>query len=179
MLNASPGENPHAHMPALVVLVNSAAAWELLQHERWYRIPVRHAPEAIAAAHLAFYLSGRCGEAGHAVVGHAPVLAVRRVQRHALLPLEATHPRADDWYFAFTLGPIIPLPRPLPALKLRRITFIPTTLERLLTAREINDLWLHDDGESTVWRWFPDAALKATKKLAVADEPLGHAERFV
>jgi hypothetical protein len=62
--------------------------------------------------------------------------------RRQLLPDEADHPRANDCYYKLELGPLERLPRPIPSHRLRRITFIATTLDRLLNAQEINDLWM-------------------------------------
>ena len=52
--------------------------------------------------------------------------------RAELLPDEPDHPRAGDSYYKIEIGPLQPLPRPVPSRALRRIAFIPTTLSRLL-----------------------------------------------
>ena len=48
----------------LVVLVNNLADWRRVVEEGWYRIPLRSAPQPVAASYLAFYQSrvfgGRC-----------------------------------------------------------------------------------------------------------------------
>ena len=44
-------------------------------------------------------------------------------------------------YYQFHLGEIKKLPQPIPSKRWRRIVHIPTSLQRLLTAKEINDLY--------------------------------------
>jgi hypothetical protein len=55
------------------------------------------------------------------------------------------------------IGPLQQLENPIVSQKLRRVTFIPTTLARLLAAREISELWSQDRGQDALW-----AALRAT-----------------
>ena len=73
--------------------------------------------------------------------------------RRELLPNEPTHPRADERYYRFALGPLWALPAPVPSRRLRRITFIPTTFGQLLYAQDVADLWhaapVNDNG--VVW----------------------------
>jgi hypothetical protein len=144
--------------PTLVAVINNPRDMEIARTEGWYRIPVKHAPQRLGADYLAFYQTGAFGEGERWRVNfYAPVRRVRRVRRRDLLPDEPDHPRADDEYYKFELGPLARLPRPIPSRRLRRITFIPTTLKRLLSAQEINDLWLGHEVASvprppiTIW----------------------------
>jgi len=125
----------------LVAVVSRMVDWELVQCEHWYRIPLARAPRRIGAQYLAFYHTGRLGASRWSIAFYAPILRYRLLPRRALLPSEPDHPRADELYYKFELGPLEALPRPIPARALRRVTFIATTLSRLLRAREINDLW--------------------------------------
>ena len=90
----------------------------------------------------------------HQVGVYAPIRAYRMVTRAELLPEEPDHPRAGDLYFKIEIGPLIALPRPIPSRKLRRVTFIPTTLERLLAAGEINELWDKGRRKEELWTAF-------------------------
>lgn len=125
----------------LVVVVTRWRDWELICTEHWYRIPVARAPKRLGADYLAFYHTKNFGELRWSIAYYAPVLAYRLVRRSELFPDEAGHPRANQLYYKVELGPLMALPRPIPSLRLRRITFIPTTLLRLLTAQEVRDLW--------------------------------------
>ncbi len=101
---------------------------------------------------------------------YAPVRRVRRVRRRDLLPDEPDHPRAHDEYYKFELGPLARLPRPIPSRRLRRITFIPTTLERLLAAQEINDLWLGHEAEERLWAAFKAQGIAVERRAPVREE---------
>ncbi len=129
----------------LVVVMNNERDFAIARDEGWYRIPVRRAPHQVAADYLAFYMTKSFGSERWTIPYLAPVLGYRLARRRDLLPEEPDHPRADEWYYKVELGPMRRLPRPIPSRRLRRVSFIPTTLERLLNAEEINDLWLHSD----------------------------------
>jgi hypothetical protein len=126
----------------LVAVMNNPRDLAIARQEGWYRIPVKRAPKRIGADYLAFYLTGQFPEElRHRVPFYAPIFAYRLVTRVELLPGEADHPRAGDTYFKIEIGRLVDLARPVISERLRRITFISTTLETLLSAREIRELW--------------------------------------
>lgn len=125
----------------LVAVVTRTKDLGCVREERWYRVPVRRAPRNLAAEYLAFYQTAAFGAERWAVRYIAPVRQIDIVPRHTLLPDEADHPRAADRYYCFTLGPLWTLPSPVPSRRLRRITFISTTMGQLLRAHDVVDLW--------------------------------------
>ncbi len=158
-------------LPALVVVVNNPADWARVVAGGWYRIPLRHAPPAVAASFLAFYHTSRSGGPPFVIDDYAPVRRYRQALRRELLPDAPDHPRAAELYYAVELGPLRQLPQPIPSGRLRRITFIPTTLGQLLTARTVRELWPRDAAGDVARRSFPHAMLKAAHRLTV--EPDG------
>ena len=159
-----------ADSPVLIVVMNNPRDIEIVRAERWYRIPVRRAPRRLGADYLAFYQTGAFGEDERWRVNtYAPVRRVRRVQRRDLLPDEPDHPRAAAEYFKFELGPLARLPRPIPSRRLRRITFIPTTLQRLLSAQEINDLWLGHEVEEQLWAEFKAQGIAVERRAPLRE----------
>jgi hypothetical protein len=151
--------------PTLVVIVNNRRDWQRVIEERWYRIPALHAPALLAAAYLAFYQTRVFGDDAWQIGWIAPVHGYCLLRRIDLLPHESSHPRAGNWYYRVDLGAPERLVRPLPSRRLRRITFIPTTLEALQAADDVSDLWQVDDLTPLVWTLFHDAAIKATRRL--------------
>jgi hypothetical protein len=140
----------------LVAVINNRRDWDIAREQAWYRIPVKRAPKRVGADYLAFYLTGAFPEdQRHRISSYAPIRAYRLATRATLLPDETDHPRAQDSYFKIEIGPLQQLARPVISLKLRRITFIPTTLTRLLNASEVKDLWDKDSLQDELW-----AALK-------------------
>lgn len=79
------------------------------------------------------------------------MLSAGLARRRDLLPDEPAHPRADALYFRLDLGALEPLPHPIPSRRLRRITFIPTTLARLFTAGDVADLWIKEPLRHQLW----------------------------
>jgi len=157
--------------PVLVVVMNNPRDLTLARQEGWYRIPVRRAPPRLGADYLAFYQTGVFGEDERWRVNYyAPVRRVRRLRRLDLLPGEPDHPRAQDEYYKFELGPLARLPRPIPSRRLRRITFIPTTLERLLAAQEINDLWLGHEAEERLWAEFKAQGIAVERRAPLRED---------
>ncbi len=134
----------HDEERVLVAIVPSLRDWALVCEEHWYRIPLERAPQRIAASYLAFYHPACFRETRWTISYYAPLLRYRVVPRRVLLPGEPNHPHAEALYYRLEIGDLIALPRPIPSPRLRRVTFIMTTLSRLLSAREISDLWLRD-----------------------------------
>lgn len=156
--------------PVLVAVLNNRRDFEIARDQGWYRIPLKRAPRRVAADYLAFYQTKVFGDEGWAVNYYAPVLRYRIVRRAELLPDELDHPRAAEQYYKVEIGPLRRLPRPIPSRRLRRITFIPTTLGRLLAAREINDLWWRDDPQERLWAALREAGLLVEYRYQVDEE---------
>jgi len=147
----------------LVVIMNSPRDFALLQGQGWYRIPVARAPRQLAADFLAFYQTRAFPEERWTIAYYAPVKRYQIVRRVDLLPNEADHPRAGDTYYKIEVGPLHRLPKPVPSAKLRRITFIPTTLGRLLRAQDISDLWEGPPSARKLWEALQAAGIEAER----------------
>ena len=124
----------------LVCLINQPKDLEIARWDHWYRIPVKHAPPEYLSELLAFYLTADFGDEKWAIHEYAEVRGHELVRRVDLFPDQLDHPRANEAYYKLQLGPLHRLPRPIPSLKWRRVTFIETTGDRLLNALELNDL---------------------------------------
>lgn len=144
----------------LVAVVNDPDDLARAREQGWYRIPLARAPSRIGADFLALYQTAAFPPAERwAVRFVAPVRGYRLTTRRALIPEQPAHPRADERYHRVDIGPLWPLPNPIPSLRLRRITFIRTTLGRLLEAQEINDLWLRSAAHERLWEAIRQAGL--------------------
>jgi hypothetical protein len=141
-----------ADAPVLVAVVNHPDDLLRAMREGWYRIPLAHAPPRMGADFLAFYQTAAFPpDERWAVRWVAPVRGYRLTTRRELIPEQADHPRAGEPYYRVEIGALTALPHPIPSRRLRRITFIRTTVERLLDAQEINDLWLRSDASERLW----------------------------
>src|SRR3954471_2127791 len=135
----------------LVAILNRPRDFAAARDEGWYRIPLARAPRALHAEYLAFYQTAVFGSERWAVRYLAPVRAVDITTRATLLPAEASHPRANERYYRFAIGPLLALAVPLLSRRLRRIAFIPTTIGQLLRARDLNELWHPDEDATDGW----------------------------
>lgn len=119
---------------------------EIAREQHWYRVPVRHAPKGIHAEYVAFYFTKAFGaELRWAIHFYARRTGHELVRRVDLIPDEPDHPRAAERYYKLQLGPLRQKQPPIVSLRWRRITFIHTTWDRFVEAREINDLFSGDD----------------------------------
>jgi hypothetical protein len=125
----------------LVAIVRRPRDLELARTAGWYRVPLAHLPRRFAADLLAFYQTGAFGAERWSVRWYAPVLRYSLATRRELLPDEPNHPRANERYYRIELGPLAALPLPVPAAKLRRVVFIPTSFGQLRRAGDVRELW--------------------------------------
>ncbi|MCY4079775.1 MAG: hypothetical protein OXF54_06000 [Caldilineaceae bacterium] len=144
----------------LVAVVNNQADLRRAASEGWYRIPQRRAPRRVGADYLAFYQTGAFGSEAEArtVSYYAAIRRYQLLSRAELLPDEADHARAEEYYFRIEIGPLMRLAQPVPATTFRRLTFIHTTLERLLNAKDVTELKLEGEPFQTLW-----SALRASR----------------
>lgn len=164
----------------LVAVINNPCDLERADKQGWYRIPLSHAPPQIGADYLALYLTGAFPpEQRHCVSFYAPIYAYRIARRLDLLPQEVDHPHAQERYFKLELGPLRPLDRPIPSRKLRRITFISTTLPRLLNAQEINDLWDRGRGQDALWAALRAEGISAERQVEIEEQSVRYVADFV
>ncbi|MEN6478754.1 MAG: hypothetical protein ABFD20_03845 [Anaerolineales bacterium] len=147
------------HDPSvLVAVVPRLSDWAHITQEHWYHIPLARAPQRIAVDRLAFYHPACFPETAHSVSFYADVQGYELLPREALFPAEPDHPRAHALYYQLRLGPVTALPWPVPAARLRRITFIRTSWQRLLLAQDIVELWPHESLPERLSRELHEAA---------------------
>lgn len=157
----------------LVAVVTQPDDLRRAASEGWYRIPQRRAPRRIGADFLAFYQTGgfQPAEESHTITWYAPVERYRLLTRGELLPDEPDHPRSQDYYFRIDIGPLKRLDRPVAAARFRRVTFIHTTLARLLHAEDITDLRRDDEPFDALWQALRTNRLRPLPNRLVGDWP--------
>ncbi len=145
----------------LVSLVNNRRDFEIVRNAGWYRIPVRTAPPIIEGVQwLAFYQTRVFGDECWSVRYYAELRGHELVRRRDLLPDEPHHPRADEVYFKFQLGPLLRRPASIPSLRWRRVTFFYTTGDRFEAAEEINELFIGGSGVDGLFVTLKEAGLE-------------------
>jgi len=159
---------------ALVVVMNNAEDLRRVASEGWYRIPQRRAPRRVGADYLAFYQTGafKGQPEAQSVTYFAATRRYRLLTRREMLPDEADHKRADDYYFRIDVGPLQRLARPVPAAKMRRVTFIHTTMQLLLEAEDVRELFHQEDPFEKLWSTLREHRLRPLKNRIVGDHPV-------
>jgi hypothetical protein len=136
----------------LVAVINNPRDLEIARLLGWYRIPLRTAPKVIAVDYLAFYQTGAFSDEKWRIKFVAPVRGHELTTRADLLKTELDHPRAKEEYYKIQLGPLESLTQPIFAETWRRLTFLYTTGEYLLSARTINELVVRSDERQLLWQ---------------------------
>ncbi|HRS22713.1 MAG TPA: DUF559 domain-containing protein [Candidatus Woesebacteria bacterium] len=143
--------------------------WSRIQQERWYHIPVKSAPQNTSLVeYIAFYFPKIFDkEYQYQVNYYAKVLEYEIKKRIELFPKEPKHQRAMQDYFQFHLGLIQKLPRSIPSKRWRYISHIPTSLDKLLMAKEINDLWDTSPLEEKMYQEMKKRKIETERQLYV------------
>lgn len=159
----------------LVALLPTVADWALAREQGIYRIPVRSAPELVRTGtltHIAFYFPMAFGAEACTVRWYAPISSLVIRKRSEILPGQPNHPNADTDYYLVGCKDLQELPRVIPSRKPRRLLFIPTTLEKLLNAPEINFLFSVSPLEELMWAELLRAGIPAERQHDITVGPL-------
>lgn len=152
----------------LVAVMTDPRDLEIARLFGWYRIPLRTSPKVIAVDYLAFYQTKAFEDKKWRIDYIAPVLGHELTTRGELLQEDQDHPRSKEEYFKIQIGPLEQLPNSILADKWRRITFLYTTGEYLLSAETVNDLVVHSEERQVLW--------KALRERLVQNRTYGAAE---
>lgn len=150
---------PQPNSLILVALVPKPIDLEIVRVLGWYRIPLRTAPKVVSVDYIAFYQPASFGNRKWCIEKIAQVRGHELVSRADLIRNEPDHPKAGDEYFKVQLGQLLELPEPIRAQNWKRITFFYTTGQYLLTARTIDELVVHSDERSLLWKSLRERAL--------------------
>ena len=90
-----------------------------------------------------------------------------------MLPNQPDHPRAADQYFKLELGDLQTLETPIANTRQPRLTFLYTTLDRLLAAADISDLWLREVARQKLYAVIRERglAVECWYPVAMGDRP--------
>jgi very-short-patch-repair endonuclease len=159
----------------LVAIMNNPEDMKIAGEAGWYRIPVasvhRWLRDRWPPRLLAFYQTKIFGPEAYAVNYYAAVRDIRAASRTDLFPdTPPDHPKVNRRYYKLLLGDLQSLPKPIVSHRLRRIVFIPTTLEKFEKAIEINDLWDESPLEDRLWAILKRARIRAERQYSVEIE---------
>lgn len=146
----------------LVAVMKDPRDLEIARVLGWYRVPVQTSPKTVRVDWITFFLTSAFGKEKWSVRYIAKVMGHELVTRKELLREESDHPRADEPYFKIMLGPLLELPRPIPARKWRRFTFLYTTGEHLTQADDVGDLRVPPSAaRDRLWKLIRERSVRA------------------
>ena len=158
----------------LVAIMNNQRDFEIAQTQRWYRIPTDRRSQSIRdeinrMRYLAFYQTRVFGRDAFAVNYYAEINQISTVRRIELLPDEAGNQNAETLYYKLEISPLQRLSQPIPSKRLRRVTFITTTLAKFSAAQEINDLFHTSPIEDVMWDELRAAEIQAERQYEIRE----------
>ena len=157
----------------LVALMNNHRDLEIARTQHWYRIPVKSADRFIRdieqMQYLAFYQTKIFKRDAFAVNYYAEIEEISTAPRIELLPDEAIHQNAEALYYKLEISPLQRLSQPIPSKRLRRITFITTTLAKFGLAQELNDLFHTSPIEDLMWEALKAAEIQAERQYEIRE----------
>ncbi|OIO91096.1 MAG: hypothetical protein AUK03_11930 [Anaerolineae bacterium CG2_30_64_16] len=155
------------HGEVLVAIMNSLSDFEILQEQRWYRIPVLSRPRAWPPDWLAFYHTRIFTAHPYTVVYYGRVARINRVGRRELFPEEPLNPKSDREYFQLHLQSLQRLSSPIVSARPRRNPFIATTWRKFSGAGQLNDLFDESPLEDCLWEEFKARQIPAERQWEV------------
>lgn len=142
----------------LVAIMNDTRDFSILKEKLWYRIPVsskiKWLKDKWPPRRLAFYQTKEFRQDAYAVNYYGQVLDIAEVYRWQIFPNEPEDERSLKKYFQIRLLSLDRLPQPILSRRRRRIVFIPTTWQKFVDARELNDLYSESGLEEKIWDTF-------------------------
>ena len=149
-----------------VAVVTRRKDLELFKRERWYRVPVGHAPKR-PFEYIALYQTARFGKREHGILYYARVRSFERARRLTLLPGERDHPRAANLYLRINVRKARELPRLVRHEPYLRVTFFYTRYDLLMKARRVNDLLMRTPLEAKMGRMMKRNAIRTLPQYHV------------
>ena len=151
----------------LVGVIKNKRDLNLFLREGWYRIPMIHAPRR-AFSHIALYQPASFSKKGKRIEYYARVVTSEIVPRIILLPKEKNHPRAYEEYVKIECREIQKLPRAVKNIAPRRISFGFTTIQKLLSAKNILELYGVPQTEEIIGKELRRAGITAKREFCVS-----------
>lgn len=155
----------------LIALLKDKIDLMYLFKEGWYRIPLKRdrvLPKMIknnTIEYIAFYQGKIFGEDGFKINYYAKIKQIKIVERNELFPNEPNNPKTFDKYYKIEIEDLIKLKKPIVSNKKRIIIFINSNLDKFLSAKEINDLYVGSPIEEKMWKQLKENMIPAEREF--------------
>lgn len=166
----------------LVGILNNLEDFEIARDKGWYRIPVSSVEKLLKdrwpPEWLAFYHTKVFGRRAYTISYYTHVTGMRQVYRWELFPDRLDDAKAMHRYYQIRFDALQELPQAVVSSRWRRIVFIPTTLAKLTSATEINDLYDESPLEDQLWTALKRREISAERQEFVTVKSRAYALDF-
>lgn len=152
----------------LVAIIPSVADFEIAKSQNWYRIPVKSAPQIVkdnSIKLISFYHTSVFELEKYSIRWYGWVRRISIVKRKQLFPAMSPDKKSEIDYYKIEFDPLQQLAIPIISIRHRRMLFIPTTEEKLFSAKEINFLFNESPLEDRLWSEFVKHGMSAERQL--------------
>jgi len=155
----------YSPVDTIVCWLKSTDDLSILLTQGWYRIPVStKLDELLKIKHLAFYQSHHFGKESMIIKHYGTIRNIVVKKREELFPDEAINPKTGTMYYKIRMKDMNILDKPIFSRRARRVIFMNTTLEKLLIAGELNDLYHGSPLEDIFWSEFKAHSIDAERQ---------------
>ncbi|MBN2362848.1 DUF559 domain-containing protein [candidate division WOR-3 bacterium] len=162
----------HQASKVLVAILKNKEDLLIARDLHWYRIPVDKADKLLSKKWppewLAFYMPKIFGKEAFSVRHYARVLRIEKAKRWQLFPQNPLNNDSDKEYYQLLISDLYNLVQPIHSKRLRRIVFIQTSLKKLLSAEEINDLYEGSKIEEKMWNELKIRNISAERQVLIS-----------
>lgn len=167
--------NKNINRNTLVAILNKREDLAIALKQNWYRIPIKTKRTPLSVSerrfkYIAFYQTSVFGNEAFTIKWYAEVKNITIQKRKELIPEELLNPKADNNYYKIEFFPCESLANPIISQRHRRMLFVNTTYERLLNAKEFNDLFIESPIEEKLWEKFRQEKISAERQFMVQTE---------
>ncbi|MCX5791911.1 MAG: DUF559 domain-containing protein [Elusimicrobia bacterium] len=159
-VNSPPGQI------ALIAVLKAPRDLSIAARDRWYRIPLAKTPKH-EFTHIAFYQPACFNPEGKRIKYYAEVTGRALARRLEIFPDEPWHPAAKQFYFKYTLGPLLELPSAVVNNSGSRVSFGYAPLKRLAQAGDILGIFNVFPVENTMCAALKAAGIAFTRERVI------------
>ena len=160
-------KNTQNSASVLVGVLKSKKDLHIVLNKKWYRIPYFYLPKR-KFQYVAFYQPAVFGNRGKRIEYYARARGEKILKRIDLLPEENDHPWAHEDYVKISLGAIQKLPKPIKNVIPRRVVFGFTSLEALLSSKDMLELYGIPKIEKIVETQLKRSGIKTVREYTVS-----------
>ncbi len=126
---------------------------------------MQSAPKRWPPRQIAFYQPKAFAPEAFQIRLYGRISEIRVCLRRELFPNEPENANSDKRYYRLAVEDLQERPEPILSRFPRRVVFVPTTLEKFMRARELNDLFDESPLEDALWDALTNAEFQRSDSL--------------